>query len=139
MATQEYSATTPAKQAGIMNITTAHTQLIKALLQAPFESHDLHGIHEQKLLSPAQLAVACHDLAAQGVLLINQASPDDAALVSLTTVGRKWVVENRRQLFLKASRREWSTPLHASEVVLEPFQPYMPRLSKVQHAHFFKK
>ena len=103
-----------------MTFTSSDIIIIKSLLQ--YEKVDMHTLHVEYHLSPAQLQISINKFVAAGVI-------DVAGLtIRLTQTGNDWICSNRRSIFLDGKRDFWkkrSEDTHNSDGALEPFEYFI--------------
>lgn len=98
-------------------------EVILALFQAN-DWFDLYALHEELLLSPAQIASVLMRLLEDGLC------ESDGMNAKLNGAGIKWVLKNRREIFMRGSRTWANSPLvDAQKIGIR--QPYMPRLKSI--------
>lgn len=110
--------------------TSNEREVILALFQSG-DWLDLYELHEDFLLSPAQVVSVVNFLEGEGLCQV------DGINARLTEKGIRWVLGNRRKIFM-SSKRHWSDP-HGEDVArLRVGQPYMPKLGSVDRNFFHK-
>lgn len=105
-------------------------EVILSLFQAG-DWFDLFDLHEALLLSPAQIASVVGFLEENGLCVVK------ATKARLTDRGVRWVLRNRRKIFM-GSNLYWKTPERKADYRLEVGEPYMPNLKSVDK-DFFEK
>ncbi|MEP3676146.1 hypothetical protein [Sulfitobacter sp.] len=110
------------------------TSYEREVILALFESgdwFDLYELHEELLLSPAQVFSVVTFLASEALCKV------DGTKATLTEKGVRWVLRNRKRIFM-STKRHWSVPQGADVARLKVGQPYMPKLGSVDK-YFFQK
>lgn len=105
-------------------------EVILALFQAN-DWFDLYALHEELLLSPAQIVSAVMRLQADGLC------EADGMKAKLNNDGVRWVLKNRREIFLRSGRK-WSISPLVDHPKFDIGEPYMPRLKSIDK-DFFRK
>ena len=82
-----------------MIFTSSDIIVIKSLLQS--EVVDVHSLHVDYHLSPAQLQLSISKLVEAGIISV------DETRIRLTQSGSDWIYRNRKALFLDDERRFW--------------------------------
>ncbi|WP_417463223.1 hypothetical protein [Kordiimonas sp.] len=108
----------------------SHAREIISLLYSNADWVDLYLLHEEKKLSPGQVAETLLLLQSEGNCDFNGVS------AKLTTKGRQWVYENRKEIFFNVAR-SWARKTSSSEVAIAPNEPYMPDLARLD-INFFR-
>jgi len=118
-----------------MKFNSAHVEFLRALYEQPGKGVELYTLHERFKLSPGQLSRMCSELEKLGVIYTTK---DEAGGITaaITEHGREWVIGHRRDLFLRDRGRCWSVPTVSAKAPADPFEPYLPRLRKVQKPFF---
>jgi hypothetical protein len=114
-----------------MEIESFEREIIRELFKCQ-DWLDLYTLHQELLLSPAQVAYTLSELEAKGY------SESEGTNARLTAEGRRWVLRSRRELFLDV-RRPWAKSKLVKEATLEASQPYLPRLGSIDRHYFQKK
>lgn len=110
------------------------TSYEREVILALFESDDwfdLYDLHEDLLLSPAQVVSVITFLTGEALCQV------DGTKAKLSEKGIRWVLRNRRRIFM-SNERHWSLPQRADVARLQVGQPYMPKLGSVDR-DFFQK
>lgn len=91
---------------------------------------DIYYFHQKYLLSPAQISRAIRKL--KSLKLVESMDYK----IKLTDFGCRWLLSNRRQVFLKPKDMEWKTP--SSKVIADygKISEYIPRPSKMRQTFF---
>lgn len=84
-----------------MTFTSSDIIIIKSLLQS--ENVNIHSLHVEYQLSPAQLQLSINKFVAVGILDV------DGVNIRLTKSGVDWIYTHRKSLFLDVNRRFWKT------------------------------
>ena len=97
------------------------------------ESLDIYVFHKLYSLSPAALAQTINRFLKLGVIEIQ----DD--LIRLTDFGLKWILSNRKSLFLKDRVQEWKdVPDYMLKTKIPVDSLYVPRKSLVDKEFFMR-
>lgn len=110
------------------------TSYEREVILALFESDDwfdLYELHEDLLLSPAQVVSVIEFLAGEDLCRV------DGTKAKLSEKGVQWVLRNRKKIFMN-NKRQWSVPQSADVERLRVGEPYMPKLGSIDK-HFFQK
>lgn len=84
-------------------------------------SLSLYFFHEKYMLSPAQLGRTIKKFTDLKYVLVNDFD------VVLTEKGRKWIIANRRELFLKTKEKHWKkVPIEMTREVFNINNTYKP-------------
>lgn len=103
-----------------MTVTSSDIIIIKSLLQSKIV--DIHTLHVNYHLSPAQLQLSISKFINAGIVCV------DGIKVRLTQNGIDWICSNRKSLFLDAKRSFWKTrpvDTHNNEGTLESFEYFI--------------
>jgi hypothetical protein len=115
-----------------------YTSSEREIIRDLFESNDwvdLFVFHERYMLSAGQLAHTVRMLNDMNLLDI------ESFRVKLNQRGRRWVLANRHDLFLREDQRFWARrPVKSwvQEEQLDPATPYMPTTKRLQQRFFLK-
>lgn len=82
-----------------MTVTSSDIIIIKSLLQSKIV--DIHSLHVDYHLSPAQLQLSISKFINAGIVCV------DGIKLRLTQSGSDWIYRNRKALFLDDERRFW--------------------------------
>ena len=93
--------------------------------------YDLYQLHEELLLSPAQVSSAISKLKDMELVQL------DGLSAKLTDAGLNWVMKNRKSLFMSVDRK-WSRSEARTEPSVAVGEPYLPRLKSIS-TDFFNK
>lgn len=95
---------------------------------------DLYKLHEEYLLSPAQLSCTIRKLIEIDAVELN------GLLARLTDCGRKWIFAERRRIFLSDRQRYWAYSVGAEPAARMPvYNPYLPKLKNMDIRFLAKK
>lgn len=75
------------------------------------KSIDLYDLHLKYRLSPAQVSRSVKNLLNEGVVEI------EGETISMTDLGREWIIKNRHALFLDENRKYWKIEKEGSRFV----------------------
>jgi DNA-binding PadR family transcriptional regulator len=70
-------------------------------LYSSIESIDVYQFHDKYMLSPGQVARVIRKYEKSGVIEMEGGS------ISITKMGRKWLIKNRREIFFSVNRDAW--------------------------------
>ncbi len=91
----------------------------------------LYSFHEKYLLSPAQLARTINKFVDEGIIELNN------EMISLTTKGEKWIVCNRKALFLFEKDKYWKEiPGDMRQRAMGIKELYLPNRNKIDKELF---
>lgn len=94
---------------------------------------ELYFFHEKFMLSPAQLARSLRKFENEGLLIVKEKQ------VSLTDVGKEWIFENRKNLFVNEREKYWKkVPENMKVPQLGINQLYKPERKKIDKEIFLK-
>lgn len=82
------------------------------------KSVDLYDLHLKYRLSPAQVSRSVKNLLKEGVVTIQD------NIISITDIGREWIIKNRHALFLDERRKYWKKENEDSRFKDEDFYPF---------------
>jgi hypothetical protein len=91
----------------------------------------IYSFHKKYMLSPGQLSRSLRKFESMGVLV----STDEN--VELTEYGKKWILQNRKELFLNKPREFWKESITESVPNSNINKPYLPKKTKL-NKDFFK-
>lgn len=109
---------------------THEREVILALYQSN-DWFDLYTLHEDLLLSPAQIVSVVMFLESEGLCEIVDTK------AKMTEKGSRWVLKNRKNIFMQ-SERNWAEPAVPKGDRLLAGEPYMPNLKSVDKDFFLK-
>jgi hypothetical protein len=105
----------------------------REILLTLFQSHgevDVYFFYEQFNLRPAEILTSIRKLHEIGVIAFNP----ETMFTSLTATGRFFVVENRREIFMRKVALTWKAPpssyVRPQVDILEPYVPKRRYISK---------
>lgn len=85
-------------------------------------SVSLYFFHEKYMLSPAQLGRTIRKFTNIECVIFNE------NYIELTEKGRKWVIANRRELFLKTKEKYWKNiPVEMAQEAFQINDTYKPK------------
>lgn len=114
-----------------MDIYSEDIELLKELYLR--EKVDLYFFHEKYKLSPAQLGRTLKKFNDAGYIIIDKQD------VILNEIGRKWIIGNRRQLFLKEKSKYWKkVPEEMTQKNLSINELYIPNRKNIDNELFEK-
>ena len=100
-----------------MTFTSSDIIIIKSLLHS--ENVNIHSLHVDYHLSPAQLQLSISKFINAGIVCV------DGIKLRLTQSGLDWICSNRKSLFLDGKRSFWKNrpeDTHNNEGTLESFE-----------------
>ena len=103
-----------------MTFTSSDIIIIKSLLKS--EIVDIHSLHVDYRLSPAQLQMSISKFVEAGIVSVNDIK------ARLTQPGFDWICSNRKSLFLDGKRNFWKNrpkDTHNNEGGLEIFECFI--------------
>ena len=74
-------------------------EILRELIKS--DSVDLYLFHDKYKMSPAQLSRAVSKFASKSIISINENT------ITLTPYGKKWIINNRKALFLSPREKYW--------------------------------
>jgi hypothetical protein len=87
---------------------------------------NIYFFHEKYMLSPAQLGRSIRKFAKMKYIIVN----DDN--IELTKSGRKWIIANRRVLFLKEKEKHWkAVPVEMEQPPMKINEVYKPKIRNI--------
>lgn len=114
-----------------MELYSEDIEFIKELLDR--KKVDLYFFHEKYLLSPAQLARTINKFIEEGVVELSNEE------IRLTPNGEKWIICNRKSLFLHERKKYWKEiPSEMKQESFELNDFYKPNRKKLD-TELFKK
>ncbi|WP_288942979.1 hypothetical protein [uncultured Roseovarius sp.] len=90
---------------------------------------DLYELHDQLRLSPAQIASSVKMMGECGFC------ETEGLKARMTLKGMKWVLKNRKRIFLHKNRT-WASSKFVKETDRDVGEPYMPRLKSIDTKFF---
>jgi hypothetical protein len=85
-------------------------------------SVSMYFFHEKYMLSPAQLGRTIRKFTDIGCVILNE------NCIELTEKGRRWIITNRRELFLKTKEKYWKNiPIEMTQEVFKIGDTYKPK------------
>ena len=92
---------------------------------------DMFFFHEQYKLSPAQLARTLKKFTDAGLIIL------DSRNIILNENGRRWIIGNRKELFLKEKSKYWKNiPDEMKQDLLNVNELYLPDRKKIDNELF---
>lgn len=87
-----------------------------------YNSVSLYFFHEKYMLSPAQLGRTIRKFTDIECVILNENR------IELTEKGRKWIIANRRELFLKTKEKYWKNiPIEMAQKTFKISDTYKPK------------
>lgn len=112
-----------------MDLYSEDIELLKELYSN--DKIELYFFHKKYKLSPAQLARALKKFKDAGLILLDNDS------VELNEKGRRWIIGNRKELFLKEKSKYWKRiPENMKQQSLEINQFYIPERKNIDKEIF---
>lgn len=112
-----------------MNLYSEDIELLKELYLT--DKIDLYFFHEKYMLSPAQLGRTLKKFKDADLIIFDQNS------VALNENGRKWIIENRRQIFLVEKSKYWKKiPENMKQDSLNINELYIPNRKNIDNEIF---
>ena len=113
----------------MMDLYSEDIELLKELYLR--EKVDFYFFHEKYKLSPAQLGRTLKKFKDAGFIVL------DGQNIVLNETGRKWIIGNRRELFLKEKSKYWKKiPEEMKQDTLAINELYIPDRKKIDKEIF---
>lgn len=94
-------------------------------------SVSVYYFHEKYMLSPAQLGRTIRKFIEIECVTLNDTN------ITLTNKGRKWIIANRRELFLKNKDKYWKNiPIDMKQEAISINDTYKPDITKLDSELF---
>ena len=89
-------------------------------------SVSMYFFHEKYMLSPAQLGRTIRKFTNIECVIIDDNN------IELTDKGRKWIIANRKELFLKTKEKYWKNiPIEMLQAAIKTNDTYKPNVKKL--------
>ena len=96
-----------------------------------YNSVSMYFFHEKYMMSPAQLGRTIRKFTKIGCIRISDSD------IELTENGRRWIIANRRELFLKAKEKYWKNiPIEMAQEKFKINDTYKPITKKLDSELF---
>jgi len=113
----------------MMDLYSEDIELLKELYLR--EKVDFYFFHEKYKLSPAQLGRTLKKFKDAGLIVIEEQN------IILNEIGIKWIIGNRRELFLKEKSKYWKNiPDEMTQEILGINDIYIPNRKKIDKEIF---
>lgn len=113
----------------MMQLFSEDIEFIKELYL--YNSVSMYFFHEKYMLSPAQLGRTIRKFADIECVIMNENR------IELTEKGRKWIIANRQELFLKTKEKYWkNVPADMTQDTIKISDKYKPNRNKLDSELF---